>query len=161
MASIVNKFRKRKKKDDETFRVESVMDRLEKEGFKPLIKSDILEGRIKELKEGLKNVLSKLNKAESQEKMGEGVDEAVQLVYVISSPWLRSMENRWLAHKINCFIENYRECRRIPAFLDMLVEEAKAIINMSFTNIDVEPLRPIIIQTGPRRVSLGEAVEHY
>jgi len=69
------------------------------------------------------------------------------LVMDIGSPWLRSMDNPWLAHKVNCFLELYAELRSIPEFLGLLVTCASAIINLSMTNIDVEPLTPIIIQT--------------
>lgn len=146
---LLDKF-KSKKEDSEKFKVTRVFDRLEQEGFKPLIKNDMLESRREELDKSIRTVLDKLNRSKKPEDMGEAVDEAMALVLNVASPWLRSMENPFLAEKVNCFIENYREWRKIPEFLDHLIEEAKVIINLSFCNIDVEPLRPIIIQSGPQ-----------
>lgn len=139
---------KREKKAREKFEHKTIMDRLEEEGFKPLIKGDILEGRIAEVHATLQKVL-KSNGQDQLEWKGELIDGVFRLIFVVSSAWLRSMDNAWLSHKINCFIQNYRELRHNREFLDMLFEEAMAILNISFTNIDVEPLRPIIIQSMP------------
>lgn len=152
---------KRNKDTAEKFSVKSVLDRLEEEGLKPLIKGDILEGRLKDLKKTLTEVSKALAKAKTPEKQAEAVDKAHYLVFYISSAWLRSMENPWLADKMNDFIEQFSEVRHIPEFLDMLLDEAKAIINLAFTNIDVEPLRPIVLQTGTRRIALSKEVQTY
>ena len=138
-----------RKPKQEKFRTSYVFDRLEKEGFKPLIKNDQLENRRERLRESLAVTLDSLNHAKTVEEKGQAVDEAYVLVMDIASPWLRSMDNSWLAHKVNCFIELYREFRNIPEWLDLLVSCASAIINLSMTNIDVEPLTPIIIQAMP------------
>lgn len=143
MATIIEKLRGKKKKEE--FTIKTVFDRLEEEGFKPLIKSDILEKRVREMKMTYREVINALNTARTDEERGIAVDKAHSLVFFIASPWLRSMENPWLANKINDFCEQWAECRAIPAFLDMLVVEAKAIINLSFANLDVEPLHPIIL----------------
>lgn len=154
---------KRNKETTEKFSVKSVLDRLEEEGLKPLLKGDVLEKRINELKTQLKEVAEELAKAKTFDQKGKAVDKAHNLVFYVASAWLRSMENPWLADKVNDFIEQYREFRKpkLPDALGMLVDEAKAIINLAFTNIDVEPLRPIVLQTGPRRIKLGEEVETY
>lgn len=89
--------------------------------------------------------LDSLNHAKTIEEKGKAVDEAYVLVMDIAGPWLRSMDNSWLAHKVNCFIELYAEFRYIPEWLGLLISCASAIINLSMTNIDVEPLTPIII----------------
>lgn len=163
MATIVNKIRKKKggSSSEESFTVKNVWGRLEEEGLKPLIKGDVLEKRLKDLKDTMLDVAEKLAEAKTVKEMGEAVDKAHYLVFYISSAWLRSMENAWLADKMNAFVEQYSEVRHLPAFLDMLVDEAKIIINLAFTNIDVEPLRPIMLQTGPRRIALSKEVETY
>ena len=95
------------------------------------------------------------NPTKTDEEKGEAIDELMRLTFLVASPWLRSMDNRWLSHKMNCFIQNYREWRVIPEFFDHLVEEAQAIINLAFCNIDIEPLTPIIIQTVGQQRSSG------
>ena len=136
----------KKPKGSEEFRTSHVFERLEKQGFKPLIKNDQLESRRDRLRESLSVTLDDLSHAKTDEEKGKAVDEAYVLVMDIGSPWLRSMDNPWLAHKVNCFLELYAELRSIPEFLGLLVTCASAIINLSMTNIDVEPLTPIILQ---------------
>jgi len=147
MAWLVDKVR-RKKGEKESFRVSTVMEKLEKEGFKPIVKSDILESRRLSIDNDLATILTTVyNPTETDDNKGKAIDQLMRLTFLVASPWLRSMDNPWLSHKMNCFIQNYREWRKIPEMFDHLVEEAKAIINLSMTNIDVEPLTPIIIQT--------------
>lgn len=152
---------KKEKGSGEKFTARSALDRLEEEGFKPLIKGDVLDKRLRELKETFTEVIGKLATATTFKEKAEAVDKAHYLVFYVSSAWLRSMENEWLADKMNDFIEQYSEVRNIPEFLDMLLDEAKAIINLAFANIDVEPLRPILLQTGPKRIALSKEVEGY
>ena len=140
---------KKKPKQDEEFRTSHVFDRLEKQGFKPLIKNDQLEKRIDSLRESLAVTLDNLAHAEKDEDKGKAVDEAYTLVMSVASPWLRSMDNRWLASKVNDFFALYEDLREIPEFLGLLVRCASIIINLSMTNIDVEPLTPIIIYSMP------------
>ena len=166
MSFIADRVRNRgKKKNSETFRVSSVMEKLEKEGFKPLIKGDILDSRRISLDKELAGILTDIyNPTTKKEDKGKAIDKLVRLTFLIASPWLRSMDNRWLSHKMNCFIQNYREWRPMPEFYDHLIEEAKAIINLAFTNIDVEPLTPIIIQTFAQQqrggIDLNKAAEN-
>jgi len=152
VAWIVRKVRgKPKEEADGRFRISTVLDKLAEEGFKPLIKADVLDSRRKSIDEELARILVVANNpTNTDEERGEAVDQLMQLTFLVASPWLRSMDNRWLSHKVNCFIQNYREWRKIPEFYDHLVEEALAIINLSMTNIDVEPLTPIVIQTQPQ-----------
>lgn len=149
MPFLIDKIRNRvnKKPKEEEFKTSHVFERLEKQGFKPLIKNDQLEGRRDRMRESLAVTLDSLNQAKTEREKGKAVDEAYVLVMDIAGPWLRSMDNAWLAHKVNCFIELYASFRHIPEFLGMLISCASAIINLSMTNIDVEPLTPIIIQT--------------
>jgi len=148
MPFLIDQIRSRlsKKPTQEEFKTSHVFERLEKQGFKPLIKNDQLESRRDRMRESLAVTLDSLNKAQTVEEQGKAVDEAYVLVMDIAGPWLRSMDNSWLAHKVNCFLELYAEFRYIPEFLGLLVTCASAIINLSMTNIDVEPLTPIIIQ---------------
>ena len=152
MAWIARKVRgKRKEETDGKFRVSTLLDELAEEGFRPLIKADVLDSRRKSIDEELARLLVAVNNpTKKDEEKGEAVDQLMQLTFLVASPWLRSMDNAWLSHKINCFVQNYREWRTMPEFYDHLVEEALAIINLAFTNIDVEPLKPLIIQTQPQ-----------
>jgi len=150
-AWLIDKMRRRPR-TDEQFQTSSVLQRLEKEGFKPIVKSDVLEGRTKEIRQNLNMILQILGSSQySNEEKGVAVDEIHTLMMTTASPWLRSMDNPWLAHKVNCFLELYAELRPIPEFLGLLVTCAIALINMSMTNIDVEPLTPIIISPGAQK----------
>lgn len=135
----------RKKKEQE-FHAHSVIDRLEEEGFKPLIKADILEGRVAEVRETLKTQLEKGD-------LGAFVDNVYNLFFSASSAWLRSMENKFLARKVNAFLTRYNMERDIdsPVAMRILVREGLYLVNLSFANLDVEPLRPILINTVPAR----------
>ena len=157
MPFLIDQIRNRvnKKPKEEEFKTSHVFERLEKQGFKPLIKNDQLENRRDRIRESLAVTLDSLNHAKTIEEKGKAVDEAYVLVMDIASPWLRSMDNNWLAHKINMFLELYSEFRYIPEFLGMLITCASAIINLSMTNIDVEPLTPIIIQTWQPQRGMG------
>jgi len=150
VAWIARKVRGKRKEEDGKFRVSTVLDELAEEGFRPLIKADVLDSRRISIDQELARLLVAVNNpTKKDEEKGEAVDELVQLTFLVACPWLRSMDNAWLSHKINCFVQNYREWRTMPEFYDHLVEEALAIINLAFTNIDVEPLKPLIIQTQP------------
>lgn len=144
-AWLADKMRKRPRTNEE-FKTSSVLERLEKEGFKPIIKSDILEGRIKEIRGNLNVILQILGGQYSVEEKGVAVDEVHTLLMTVASPWLRSMDNPWLAHKVNLFLELYAEFRYIPEWLGLLITCACAIINLAMCNIDIEPLTPIILQ---------------
>ena len=145
---LIDKMRRRTR-PHEKFKVSSALERLEKEGFKPIIKADILEGRRKEIRQTLGFIIQVVhNPSYTPEEKGIAVDEAFTLTMSVGSPWLRSMDNPWLAHKMNCFIQNFREWRPIPEFFDQILEEAEALINLAFCNIDIEPLTPILITPG-------------
>ena len=146
-AWLIDKMRRRPK-TNEQFKTSTVLERLEKEGFKPIIKSDILEGRIKEIRKNLNVILQILGGQFTIEEKGVAVDEVHTLLITTASPWLRSMDNPWLGHKVNMFLELYAEFRYIPEYLGLLITCACAIINMAFCNIDIEPLTPILITPG-------------
>jgi hypothetical protein len=139
---------RKRPRTDEQFKTSSVLERLEREGFKPIIKSDILEGRIKEIRENLNVILQILGGQYTDEEKGVAVDEVHTLLMTTASPWLRSMDNPWLAHKVNMFLELYGEFRYIPEYLGMLITCACAIINMAMCNVDIEPMVPILITPG-------------
>lgn len=144
---LIDQIRERvgKKPKKEEFKTSHVFEKLAAQGFKPLIKNDQLENRRDRMRESLAVTLDSLNHAKTVDEKGKAVDEAYVLVMDIAGPWLRSMDNSWLAHKVNCFIELYAEFRSIPEWLGLLVSCASAIINLSMTNIDVEPLTPLIL----------------
>jgi len=133
----------------EEFKPRSFLERMKEAGFKAMIKSDVVELRREELRQTLAYLLQVVHGFYSDEEKGLAVDMAFSLVMNVASFWLRSMDNDWLEYRMNCFDSNYREWRSMPEFYDHIVEEAVAIINKSMSNIDVEPLPPIIIWTGP------------
>lgn len=156
MPWLIDKVREKlanKPKSEEQFKTSRVFDRLEKQGFKPLIKNDQLEGRRDRIRESLALTLDALNNAKNAKEKGQAVDEAYILLLDIAGPWLRSMDNAWLAGKVNDFLQLYSEFRSIPGYLGLLVACVSSIINLSMTNIDVEPLTPIIIQTWQQQPS--------
>jgi len=145
-AWLIDKMRKRPR-TDEQFKTSTALERLEREGFRPIVKADILENRVKEIRENLNAILQILGGPYSTEEKGVAVDAIHTLLITTASPWLRSMDNPWLAHKINMFLELYGEFRYIPEYLGMLITCACSLINLAMCNIDIEPLVPIIIQT--------------
>jgi len=136
---------RRRPKTDETFKVSSATERLEKEAFLRIIKSDVLDARRKEIHADLSVITQVLSGPYSSLEKGIAVDEVFALMMSTASPWLRSMDNPFLANKINLFLRLYDEFRYIPEFLGMLTVCAASIINLSMCNIDVEPISPIVI----------------
>jgi len=161
--------RKVKSPPKETVTYPSAMERLEKEGFKQAIKSDVLATRLNELRQELWRALHVVhNPSFNDEEKGLAVDRAFNLTVVTASAFLRSMDNPSLEERLLALDENYREWRPMPAFFDQIIEECIAVINKSFCNIDVEPRTPIIIWTGgyglnprnPNPTKLGERAEN-
>lgn len=132
--------------DGESFQAKTVLGRLEEEGFKPLIKADVLENRVKELRD----ILAKQLK---EGDLGAFVDNVYNLFFTVGSAWFRSMENKFLAKKVNAYLIRYNMERDIdsPVALRILVREGLYLINLAFAGLDVTPLTPIIIHSTPRR----------
>lgn len=148
MASVFERGLKRfRKKDEDEFIAERAFDTLEMEGFRRLITTEMLEKRLAEMAKNFRQISEKLRKATSDQDMGEAIDDAHYLLFTVGSAWLRSMENKWLARKIGDYCEQYADVRDIPAFLDMLLVESKYLINLAFTNLDVQTIKPILIQS--------------
>lgn len=143
--------RKKGKKESEAdgdgvFQAKTVLGRLEEEGFKPLIKADVLESRIKEVRATLAKQLE-------EGDLGDFVDNIYNLFFTVGSAWFRSMENKFLARKVNAFLKRYNMERDIDSkvALRILVREGLYLVNLAFAGLDVTPLTPIIINAGPRR----------
>lgn len=142
----LGKKKKESENDGETFQAKTVLGRLEEEGFKPIIKADVLDNRVKEVRDILaKNLREK--------DLGAFVDGVYNMFFSVASPWFRSMENKFLARKVNAFLTRYNMERDIdsPVALRILVREGLYLVNLAFAGLDVTPLTPIIINTGPKR----------
>ena len=123
----------------------SAMERMEKEGFRQVIKSDVLTARINDLKEELWRALQVVYGPFTNDEKALAVDKAFTLTKSAASAWLRSMDNPSLHKLIIELNQNFREWRPMPAFYDHIIEECITIVDMAFSNIDVEPLIPIIL----------------
>lgn len=121
--------------------VEGVIRNLEeKAGLYLLNKGGYLETRLTEIHQTL-------TKAAIEGDIVKYVNNAKRLVLVVASAWLRGMQNPWLAKKVNAFLENYRVLHDVKGGLPYLAREAEVIVNLSFTNLDVEPPPPIFVQS--------------
>jgi hypothetical protein len=148
-AWIADLKRKVKKPEEETINYPSAMARLEREGFKQVIKTDVLTARLNEVREQLWLALQVVHSPSfSEEEKGLAVDKAFNLTTTVATAWLRGMDNPTLHQILLSLDSNYREWRQMPAFFDQIVEECIAVIDKAFCNIDVEPLTPILIWTG-------------
>lgn len=120
----------------------AIRDLEEKAGLYLLNKGGYLESRLSEIHNTLSDAAKKGD-------IQTYVDEAKRMVLVVASAWLRGMQNPWLASKVNAYLENFRVLRDIEGGLPYLAREAEVIVNLSFTNLDVEPPPPIFIQALP------------
>ena len=62
------------------------LEKLADQGFKPLVKDDTLQRRIKDFKEVLFEVTLALNTAKTEEERGAAVDMAHTLIFYVASP---------------------------------------------------------------------------
>jgi len=129
----------------EVIKYPSAMERMEREGFKQIIKSDVLTARINDLKEELWCALQVVYGPYTDEEKGLAVDKAFTLTKSAASAWLRSMDNPSLHEMLIKLNQNFREWRPMPAFYDQIIEECSTVVDKGFSNIDVEPLIPIIL----------------
>lgn len=161
--------RRKPEKEEEEFRVASIWGQLEKEGFRPLVKGGFLDRRLEKFKNQIPEVLGNLLFAESFKDKKVAIIGAYLLVFE-NVAWLRTIENRDLASKINDFLEQVEECINNEGFAHTLVTEAASLFK-EFVNLDVEPLRPLIVHSGgmgpyvnpryPSSPPLGERKNEY
>lgn len=125
----------------EGFQAKSAVDRLADEGFRIIISTEVLEGRVGHQSDTIEKGFKKPE--------GEFVDDIYRLYFATSAAWFRSMENEDLAERVEAFLERYnleRDLKSTEA-LRQLRQEGLYLINKSYVNMDVEPLRPFVIQT--------------
>jgi len=146
IADLQRKVKRGEVAKKEVINFPSPMERLEKEGFKQVFKTDNLVTRINLLKEQLWIALQIVHSSEfTIEEKGLAVDKAFNLTTATAVAWLRSMDNPDLERRLLALNSNFREWRPMPAMFDQILEECIAVIDKSYCNIDVEPLTPIII----------------
>lgn len=137
--------KKKSKGDDEgAFHAKSPTDRLADEGFKIVISSEVLEGRVGHQSETIEKGFKKPE--------GEFVDDIYRLYFASAAAWYRAMENDDAAERLDAFLERYnleRDLESVEA-LRVLREEGLFLINKSYVNIDVESRTPIIINKTQR-----------
>lgn len=136
----------KEKKQKEDFKIKRVFDDMAQEGFRLLIKNDILMQRNDDIKMDISKIQHILDNAETDKDRKAAVTMAYALIHYVSVSWLRIMENTWLGSKVTDFFEQYVALNDLPVYYEDLVNESKAIISI-FSNIDVEPLRPLVIQS--------------
>jgi len=136
----------KEKKKKEDFKIKRVFDDMVQEGFRLLIKNDILMQRNQDIKEDIAKIQFILDHSKTDEDKKTAVTMAYALIHHASVSWLRIMENTWLGTKVTDFFEQYVALHDLPEYYEDLVNESKAIISI-FSNVDVEPLRPLVIQS--------------
>lgn len=122
------------------FKPVSALDRLAKQGIRPVIMTDQLENRIA-LITNLRKILDDIYNGTSLEQQLKAIDRALPLCIIVSQPWGRGHEV-WTK-----FSAQFRELRTMPAFMDSLIEEFLDMINHGWIPEDVLTPVPIVMIT--------------
>lgn len=129
-----------KSKKDVEFKPASMLDRLAMQGIRPVIMTEQIENRIA-LMTNLKSVLKDVYMATRLQQQLDAIDRALPLVLVVSQAWGRGAEV-WTK-----FSAQFRCLRKMPAFMDTLVEEFMDMLNHGWLPQDVTTPVPIVMIT--------------
>lgn len=123
-------------------------------GFKFLIKTDTLDDRRYKIRDGIREISAMYAKSVTitdKEKLLQAciliVEDIHAIYFETTSAWMRSREAEWLDEKYSLFLKRCEMYGDIPSALPNLLKNAKKIMNLAFTNLDVEPQTPIVIFT--------------
>lgn len=146
---IIDKLGLEKKKTETTdieF-IKTVAKDLEQAGFRMLIKNEVLANRLAEMKSELEKISLIINSSDATtEQKKLAIESLYNLFQADTASWLRLLENKNLRKKINMFLLQYISAHDLESHYYDLIAEGRSIIAL-FSNIDVEPLPPIIIHT--------------
>jgi hypothetical protein len=128
-------------------RTQEAFSRLHKEaGLIPLLNLDDTEARRQEIKTILKDCEADLF---DQKKQREVVRKDYGLYFSAGNPWYRGLDNRELAEKVECFLENYTEVAYMDEFIPDLFEEAQQLLSLSWQALDVTNTPATFIESRP------------
>lgn len=123
--------------------------------FQALIQNDIVDERRKSMAKGIEDIglmfaqipLLEDEPAKQLATMQLCLEMIHSLYFNSTSPWMRSMENRWLAEKFKYWLDQCERWKDLPEAIPRLIRNGKFIMNLSFTNKDIVPLPPIFLNT--------------
>jgi len=133
-------------------RSQEVWDRLHKEaGFIPILNMTDIEARLADIRGWM---LGKDGQEPDFDIFKTGdrlklVRKVFMLFFVAGDAWARGLDNRELADKISCFLENYTDVGYMEEFAPDLFEEAMQLISLSWQEMDVTHTPFYIIESKP------------
>lgn len=128
-------------------RAQGTWNRLHQEaGFIPLLNMNDTEARLLKMKE----ILGKDDFAVfDPEKQAEVVRKVYGLFFLAGDAWYRGLDNRELAEKVSCFLQNYTEVGYMKEFVPDLFEEAMQLLSLSWQELDVTNTPWYVIESRP------------
>lgn len=130
-----------------TPRAQSTFDRLHKEaGFIPLLNMTDTESRRGEIKVLLGEAKDAILDPDKKKAV---TNKVFSLFFTAGDPWYRGLDNRELAKKVVCFLENVTDVGHLDAFIPDLFEEAMQLLSLSWQALDVTNTPWYIIETKP------------
>ena len=130
-----------------TSRAQSTFDRLHKEaGFIPLLNMTDTESRRQEIRTLLSDAETAVLDPQKQKEVTQKV---YALFFSAGNPWYRGLDNRELAKKVVCFLENVVDVGHLDAFIRDLFEEAMQLLSLSWQALDVTNTPWYIVETKP------------
>ena len=128
-------------------RTETMMSRLHYEaGLIPILNEDDTEARRQEIKDLLIEIRMDLF---DESKQKEVVSKVYALFFYAGDIWYRGLDNRELAEKVVCFLENFKDVGHLDSFVPDLHEEAMQLLSLSFQAGDVTNTPAVFIDTKP------------
>ena len=130
--------------------------------FQIAIKQDTLVSRIEEVKDWWKEIDDEIKKYENEYSDGniqinvfmlppnikrKIINKGISMLYAAAIPWLRIYDNGELTTVIDNFLQTVEECYPNDKLLDLIIHEILLILAKSFSNKDVEPLPPLVMQS--------------
>jgi len=132
-----------------TARAQSTFDRLRKEaGFIPLLNMTDTESRRQEIRELLAEGKKPVTMLDAQ-KQKALTNKVASLFFTAGDPWFRGLDNRELAKKVVCFLENITDVGHLPAFTRDLFEEAMQLLSLSWQALDVTNTPWYVVESKP------------
>jgi hypothetical protein len=128
-------------------RAKTTFDRLYKEaGFIPLLNMRDTESRLTYLRTQLEEQDFAVFDPKRQ---AEVVRKVYATFFLAGDAWYRGLNNRELAEKVACFLQNYTEVGYMEEFVPDLFEEAMQLLSLSWQEIDVTNTPFYIVESRP------------
>lgn len=136
-----------KKIDPKVERSDTSFERLHKEaGFIPLLNMRDTESRLAYLRTQLE---ADEFAVFDPKRQAEVVRKVYATFFLAGDAWYRGLNNRELAEKVACFLQNYTEVGYMEEFVPDLFEEAMQLLSLSWQEIDVTNTPFYIVESRP------------